>query len=84
MSMLTPTGAIRAWWSISMILITAVLLVAVNVAYTARQQREADRRWCALFASLDQPNVPATTPRGQQVQQRIHQLRHDLGCGSGQ
>lgn len=80
MSMLTPTGAIRAWWAIAMVLITAVVLVAVNVTYTAHAQRDADRRWCSLLASLDQPDVPATTQRGRQVQQQIHQLRHDLGC----
>lgn len=94
--MLTSSGAIRAWWSLLMVLLTAVLIAGANVAYTshvqrqadARQERarhEADRRWCALFATLDRP-VPPTIKdpvqrrRSQQAQQLFHQLRADLGC----
>lgn len=43
-------------------------------------RREADLRWCALMAKLDQPEQPATTERGRAIQQQIHQLRLDLGC----
>src|SRR5690349_6766774 len=35
-------------------------------------RREAERRWCPLLATLDQPDVPATTPRGRVVQEQIH------------
>ena len=41
---------------------------------------EADRRWCELLSSLDQPQAPATTERGQRIQEQIHRLRADLGC----
>lgn len=88
---LTETGALRAWWSLAMVLMSAVLVAGACIVYTnivqrdaeARQERarqEADRRWCALMASLDQPEAPATTDRGQRIQQQIHQLRRDLGC----
>ena len=78
---LTPTGALRAWWAIFMVLVTAILVAGAAVLYTNRAQRESDQRWCALLASLDQPETPATTERGRQIQIQIHQLRRDLGCG---
>jgi cell division protein FtsL len=89
--MLTSTGAIRARWAVLMVLVAAVLVGAGNVAYTSYVQRqtdvrqeharrEADQRWCALMAKLDQPEQPATTERGRAIQQQIHQLRRDLGC----
>ena len=88
---LTPTGAFRAWWSLLMVLVAAVLVAGSGVFYTNHVQRqeqqrqeqtrrEADRRWCALMASLDQPQEPATTERGRVIQKQIHQLRRDLGC----
>lgn len=78
---LTPTGAIRAWWAIFMVVVFAVLVAGACIVYTNRTQHESDQRWCALLASLDQPEAPATTPRGQQIQQQVHELRHSLGCG---
>lgn len=67
-----------------MILTSLLALVAVmlaNVAYTRHVQQQADRRWCALLATLDTNDPPATTERGRVVQQQLHQLRMDLGCG---
>lgn len=58
-----------------------IVVMLINVAYTQQVQRESDARWCDLLSSLDQPQVPATTERGRIVQQQIHQLRVDLGCG---
>lgn len=83
MPILTPTGALRAWWALMMVLIAAVLISSAGVVYTNRVQREADKRWCALLITLDDPQVPPTTERGRRVQIQIHQLRHRLGCGGG-
>lgn len=77
---LTQTGAIRARWAVLMVLATAVVIAGASIIYTNHAQRESDHRWCALLASLDQPDVPATTERGRQVQKQIHDLRRDLGC----
>ncbi|MGI5423049.1 hypothetical protein [Actinomadura luteofluorescens] len=91
MNVFTPTGALRARWAVLMVLVAALLVGAANVVYTGYVQRqgsaeqeqarrEAERRWCPLLATLDQPDVPATTERGRVVQRQIHQLRTETGC----
>lgn len=84
----------RVRWAyvVLVLLLTATALVVVSITYTRHVQHETEqsfrraqqvnnRRWCALLSSLDQPNVPATTERGRQVQKQIHELRLGLGCG---
>lgn len=78
--MLTTTGAFKAWWSVLMVLVVALLVAGASVLYTSHAQRQSDQRWCSLLTRLDQPGVPATTPRGRAIQDDIHQLRRDLGC----
>lgn len=78
---LTKTGAIRAWWSLLMVLLMAIAVGVACVGYTQHAQRQSDQRWCDLMTTLDQPQVPATSQRGRAVQQQIHQLRSELGCG---
>lgn len=80
MRFFTATGAFRAWWSLVVVLAAAVCVAAGSIVYTNHTQREADRRWCELLASLDQPGQPPTTERGRQIQEQIHELRDDLGC----
>jgi hypothetical protein len=84
----------RVRWAyvVLVLLFTATALVVVSITYTRHVQHQTEqtfqraqqmnnRRWCALLSSLDQPDVPATTERGRQVQIQIHQLRLGLGCG---
>jgi hypothetical protein len=78
---LTPTGAVRAVWSLVMVLVMAVLVAGGGIAYTRHVQQQADRRWCDLLGTLDQPRVPPTTARGRAVQDQIHRLHGQLGCG---
>lgn len=78
---LTPTGALRAWWAIVMVLVCAVLAAGACIVYTNQTQRESDQRWCALLATLDAPGVPAETERGRRIQQQVHELRRSLRCG---
>lgn len=76
----------RRAYAIAMVVLVGVLFivaVTANAAYTAHLQGQSDRRWCELFTSLDQPDVPPTTERGIRVQQQIHKLRRDLGCKEG-
>lgn len=77
----TPTGALRARWAIFMVLVAAVLAAGSSWVYTAHQQHESDRRWCALMATLDDPGTPPGTARGRKIQQQVHELRRSLGCG---
>ncbi|MEV4000987.1 hypothetical protein [Actinomadura sp. NPDC049753] len=88
---LTRTGAFRAWWSVAIVTVSALLVAGACILYTGHVQRQSDqrqdherreddRRWCSLLTRLDQPGQPATTDRGRAVQRDIHQLRRDLGC----
>lgn len=84
MSLLTSTGALRAWWAVLMVLIAAIAVAGIGIVYTNRVQHESDQRWCALLATIDQPQPgapPPNTERGRQIQQQIHALRRELGCG---
>lgn len=78
---LTPTGALRAWWSVAMLLIAAIVLALFSAGYTAYQQHKANQRWCPLLSIVDQPaRPPAQTPEAAQGRVELHKLRHDLGC----
>jgi hypothetical protein len=82
----------RAWYSVMVILIGAVVLAFGNGIYTNYVQHQSEQRfnravqmsqqrWCDLLNSLDHPEVPSTTDRGRQIQKQIHELRLGLGCG---
>jgi hypothetical protein len=73
----------RRGYALLMVVASVAALLAVvvaNAAYTSHVQRQADRRWCSLLASLDSPQAPATTERGLVLQVQMHKLRTDLGC----
>lgn len=82
MPVLTSTGALRAWWAVAMLIVTAALIAGVGIVYTHHVQAANNRKFCALLDSLDQPTPGPVTPHGQQIQTQIHQLRLSLGCGS--
>lgn len=48
---LTATGAFRAWWSLVMVLVVAVLVGLGNIAYTNHVQQQATRRQAEQKAS---------------------------------
>lgn len=80
--LLTPTGAVRAWWALLMVITSALVCVGLSVAYTAHTQRRSDQQWCDLLRGIDQPlpsNSP-TTPRQRQFVETVHKLRVDKGC----
>jgi hypothetical protein len=81
MGIVTPTGALRARWSVLMVLFTAVLISGASILYTGYQQREANRKWCDVMTTLDRQNTPATTPQSVDFRRKIHKLTIGLGCG---
>jgi hypothetical protein len=80
-SLITPTGALRARWSVLMVLVTAVLISGASILYTGYQQRENNRKWCDVMTTLDRQNTPATTPQSVDFRRKIHKLTIGLGCG---
>jgi hypothetical protein len=85
MHVFTPTGAVRAWASILMVIVGFGLALGLTIGYVAKTRRDDDRRWCALLSMLvaPQPTTPPQTPqeaRGRKVTEQIRKLYHDLGC----
>lgn len=73
----------RRTYAVLMIVASVVALLSVviaNATYTRHLQQQADRRWCSLLTTLDNPSIPTTTDRGRIVQQQIHTLRVQLEC----
>jgi hypothetical protein len=83
MPFLTKTGALRAWWSLLMVLVAAFLVAGACVLYTQRVQQESNRKWCDVMVTLDTQTTPATTPQAVDFRRKIHKLRLSLGCGGG-
>jgi hypothetical protein len=85
MHVFTPTGAVRAWASILMVIVGFGLALGLTIGYVAKTRRIDDQRWCALLGTLvtPQPTTPPQTPqeaRGRKVTEQIRQLYHELGC----
>jgi hypothetical protein len=78
----TPTGAIRAWASVLMVIVSFGLALGLTIAYVARVHRDDDRRWCALLSNLDDAyrQNPPTSPTGRQIAADMHNLRVGFGC----
>lgn len=81
--------ALHRWQRFVMIIVSVVILLAGNVAYTTYvdrkrevAERESDRRWCALLAELDDAYAatPPQTEVGRNVAQSVHELRVSLKC----
>ncbi|GAA0970551.1 MULTISPECIES: hypothetical protein [Actinocorallia] len=77
---LTVTGALRAWYSIGIVVLTAILVMIGSVVYTSHQQQRSDRRWCAMLAIQASPSPPPSTPRGSSTQAEAARLADAFGC----
>jgi len=78
------------WYLLVAVVVSTLSTAAGGVAYTSwsigqqdRTERENDRRWCQLLATLDDAYraTPPQTPTGQRLAADIHELRSQLGCG---
>lgn len=77
---LTATGALRAWYSIAVVLLASVLVAIGCVLYTGHTQAAADRRWCQMLALQATPSPSPSTPRGVTIQTEARRLAHAFGC----
>jgi hypothetical protein len=86
---LTPTGAFRAWATVTMLIIGFGLALGLTIAYVNRVDHRADarnqqraREICGLMRVLDDAyqQTPPTTPTGRTVAAEIHRYRVNLGC----
>lgn len=87
------TPMIRLWYAVTALVMSCVVIAAVSVQYanwtrqetireTQRQQRESERRWCALLSTLvDAYSAqPPRSPAGVAVAERVTELHRQFGC----
>lgn len=77
---ITPTGALRAWYSIGIVLLTTVGLMIGGILYINDALSDADRRWCAMLAIQAAPSPSPSTPRGVAAQAEAQRLVEEFGC----
>lgn len=72
-------------YAVLAILLSTLTMSILGVVYSDHQRREADHRWCTLFAVIDRPvdpkiKDPAQRARTQQTVNLMHDLRVSHGC----
>lgn len=86
---LTPTGAMRAWATILLLIVGFGLALGLTIAYVGKVDRAAEHRnqersreICGLITVLDDAyaETPPTTPVGRHLADEIHRYRMRLGC----
>jgi hypothetical protein len=82
------------WYALIALVVSNALIVALGVAYTRGQVREAearihteerrsDLRWCRLLVPLDnsyRDSYDKLTVTGRQIADVIHNMRGQFGC----
>lgn len=72
-------------YAVLAILLSTLTMSVLGVVYSDHQRREADHRWCQLFAVVDRPvdpNIkdPVQKARTQKTVELMHELRVSHGC----
>ena len=78
MNVATPTGALRAWFTVLIVLGSMAVAIAINITYTTLTAR----RICGLIVLQDDAyrDVPPATETGKRVAAEIHRFRQQNGC----
>ncbi|GAA0739294.1 hypothetical protein Drose_04100 [Dactylosporangium roseum] len=86
---LTPTGAIRAWATVTMLIVGFGLALGLTIGYVQRVDDAAERRnierereICGLIVVLDDAyrQIPPATQLGKNIADEIHRYRLRLDC----
>lgn len=74
-------------YAIAIIAAVVVVLLAANAFISSQTAKREGRKLCSLVITLDdayrQAGTQPQTAIGRQVAENVHQLRLDLGCGTG-
>lgn len=86
---LTPTGALRAWATILMLIVTFGVALGLTIGYVNKVNQDAERRSaqrfrdiCGVIRIIDDRNkeiVPTTPEQGRFIDE-LHRYRLSLGC----
>jgi hypothetical protein len=75
----TPTGALRAWATVALVLVSVGLLAFYVISYVNRSQRSI----CGIIVLIDDRNqkLPASEdPDTAQFRAELHHYRQTIGC----
>lgn len=89
--LITPTGAFKAWWSLLMVAVSAVLVAGACIVYTNHVHREGERREqedrrrslvmvCAWLTPRVNPLPAPETERGHAQLKADQKLYDYFGC----
>jgi hypothetical protein len=87
--LLTPTGAMRAWVTVTMLIVGFGLALGLTIGYVNKVDHAAEERnqqrardICGLLVVLDDAykQLPPTTQLGRNIADEIHRYRVKLGC----
>ena len=72
----------RAWQTVVVALVFAILAAATSMAYASAVAAESQRKWCGVVTTLDDAYevTPPQTPAGKKIAGDIARLRADFGC----
>ena len=87
---LTPTGAMRAWATVLMLVLGFGLALGLTIGYVTKVDKAAERRnversrdWCRIIVMLDDRNrtlPPAQDQQTADFRVALHDLRISKGC----
>lgn len=87
---LTPTGAFRAWATVTMLILSFGLALGLTIGYVRKVDEDAERRnlqrareICGLINLIDDRNqrmTPSTDPDTTAFRAELHRFRLALGC----
>lgn len=87
---LTPTGAFRAWATVTLLIAGFAVALGLTIAYVKQVDRDAERRniersrdWCRIIVMLDERNQklpPAQDQETRDFRAALHDLRISKGC----
>jgi len=78
---LTPTGALRAWATLALVLVSVGVLAFYVISYVNRSQRNI----CGIIVLIDDRNqkMPASDdPDTIRFRAELHRYRQTIGCRS--
>lgn len=67
-------------YSMLISLVAVLVAIGLNAWYTVHVQTETEHKFCGVVSIFDNPSMPPSNPRSQQVANRMHTLRKQLGC----
>lgn len=86
---LTPTGAMRAWATVVMLILGFGLALGLTIGYVKKVDKEAERRnversrdICGIIVMLDDRNqkITPTSEDQRRFIDELHRYRQRLGC----